>query len=254
MSHERYNPHRRRGGYGASGPSTVLGYWVPLAFTVTVATAGLAAWIWHERKEHDRKEDDRDKKGKGGPPPGSRPTEPGQATNARDEQHERVEEQSMMARMSGALKRTPSPQQIFDGASRRVAAGVAAAGAAVGGALASIREEDKRDYEDHTRWSEEAESRRAAKQPAASGAVPRTGQEIDAPQRQPPSIPKSADKRKSVAIVVSAAVVNHGHGEQETAYHQEEAVSRHCINPRTWALFAECRIVHVVSPSGTYRL
>jgi hypothetical protein len=217
-----YDSRRRRGGYGASGPRTVFGYWVPLVLTVTVATVGLAAWIWNERKEDDAH--DRDKKRKGGPPPSDRPTEPGQTTYTREEEHERVEEQGMMARMSGALRRTPSPQQIFDGASRRVAASVAAAGAAVGGALASIREEDKRDYEDHTRWSEEAESRRVASQPAVSEAAVGTRLEDDVSQRQPPLIPKSADKRKSIAIVISAEVVDHGYGEEEAVY-QEEAVS-----------------------------
>ncbi len=41
-------------------------------------------------------------------------------------------------KMSGALRRTPSPQQLFGSAGKTVAAGVAAAGAAVGSALASI--------------------------------------------------------------------------------------------------------------------
>ena len=52
-----------------------------------------------------------------------------------------VEDASIMGRMSGALRRTPSPQQILDGASKKVVAGVSAAGAAVTGALSSIIEE-----------------------------------------------------------------------------------------------------------------
>ena len=62
--------------------------------------------------------------------------------------------------MSGALRRTPSPQQFFDSAGKTVAAGMAAAGAAVGSALAAIREEDKGAYADHETWSEEADAKK----------------------------------------------------------------------------------------------
>jgi hypothetical protein len=63
-----------------------------------------------------------------------------------------------------------------------VAAGVAAAGAAVGTALASITEEDKNAYADHETWSEEMDSK-----------------------KDKPSQSKDASKRRrTVAIVVSA--------------------------------------------------
>ena len=142
-----------------------------------------------------------------------------------------TEQDSMMSRMSGALRRTPSPQQIIDGASRTVQAGVAAAGAAVGGALSSIREEDKTEYEDHSRWSEEAETRHdistsqggSGSRDAASAGQSTLGRQGG------PIKPSLNDKRKSVAIVVSANNKHHGPGEEEEiAYLEEHAVSIQC--------------------------
>jgi hypothetical protein len=105
----------------------------------------------------------------------------------------------MMARMQGALRRTPSPQQIFDGASKRVAAGVAAAGAFVGGALTSIREENRGDFEDHSRWSEEVESRNQQRN------QPDTTTTGLPPTRSVTGGLATADKkRKTVVIVVSS--------------------------------------------------
>lgn len=110
-----------------------------------------------------------------------------------------------MNQISSVIRRTPSPQQIFDVASRKAAAGVAAAGAAVGGALTSIREEDK-DFEDHSRWSEEAETR-------GSPSIARK-----------PGFAKSREKRKNVAIVLSAETGS-DLVHNEDAYHHEHAVS-----------------------------
>jgi hypothetical protein len=102
--------------------------------------------------------------------------------------------------MQGALRRTPSPQQIFDGASKRVVAGVTAAGAFVGGALTSIREDNKGegDYEDHSRWSEEAQTRahersqQPAVAPTMSGGLPsRPAKTVN-------------NNKKTVVIVVSS--------------------------------------------------
>ncbi|KAF2087064.1 hypothetical protein K490DRAFT_73886 [Saccharata proteae CBS 121410] len=161
---------------------STFGYWVPLALTVTVATIGLAAWVWSERRDGDDDEahearaaetaEDTDLsygESETRPPPGGSgwgrgyaeagpqagPQEPG----ARQTDMERDDE-GLMARMSGAIRRTPSPQQMFDTASRRVVAGMAAAGTAIGGALSSIREEGRGDFGDHERWEEEVERRR----------------------------------------------------------------------------------------------
>lgn len=221
MSYDRYESQRGR--HGASRRTT-LGYWVPLVFTVTVATIGLAAWVWKERNDDDEYERDRKDNR---PPPGYGDVGPGHTAYAPGAQPPATQDPGMMARMSGALRRTPSPQQIFDEASRRVAAGVAAAGAAVGGAvggaLSSIQEEDKRDYEDHSRWSEEAEAR--------AGDI--TGlRHSDARETVPTGLahsqgapPRPGDKRKTVAIVVSADTKDHGAGVEDAIYFQEHAVS-----------------------------
>lgn len=219
---------RRRAGAGtgfsATGRRTFMGYWVPLALTVGVATVGVAAWIWSERSEDDDDDDDEPPYNRDYPrdddrfpAPGPAPGGPGLPRDAYDGDYARAtgtdihgehpDDAGVMARMQGALRRTPSPQQIFDGASKRVAAGVAAAGAFVGGALTSIREEDRGDFEDHSRWSEEVENRasraRGPQQqpevtgPTMSGAIP--GQAgVGGPAA-------GVDKRKkTVAIVVSS--------------------------------------------------
>ena len=194
-----------------------------MALTVTVATAGIVAWIWSERRDDDEDEAGYDRPDDGtrpdwnrdgrsdygrnpdgsvrtGPPPYAelRPGEAAYGTTGQQRQSE--ESGSYMARMSGALRRTPSPQQFFDGASKTVVAGMAAAGAVVGSALSSIREEDKNAYKDHETWSEEAESRRPgvspgppAPQPVVPGVLPT--------QRTPLH---GNGPRKTVAIVVSA--------------------------------------------------
>jgi hypothetical protein len=108
------------------------------------------------------------------------------------------ESSSYVARMSGALKRAPSPQQILEGATRTVSAGVGAVGAVVGNALSSIREEDRNAFRDHKTWSEEAEAR-------VSGA-PATTRSLS--QRAAGSA--SNGKRKIVAVVISADADNDG--------------------------------------------
>ncbi|CZT17971.1 uncharacterized protein RCC_03810 [Ramularia collo-cygni] len=185
---------------GSNGHS-VLGYWVPLVAIGTLAVGGLAAWVWSERSEND--EDDyaeekppRPSTGIGGPypqytaqqqqptgilphqrpdqapPPGVSEQYGGNASSyyAESSTQSRSAEQrtdaTFFTRMSGAIRRTPSPQQFFDSASRQVVA----AGAAAGAALSSIMEvdsngdrhervaRDERDgFSDHERWSEEAE-------------------------------------------------------------------------------------------------
>jgi hypothetical protein len=190
-----------------------MGYWVPLALTVGIATIGIAAWIWSERSDDDDNnegeyplDDSRDDRY---PAPSAEGTPAGvdgeYARSTGADIH--GDDGSMMARMQGALRRTPSPQQIFDGASRRVAAGMAAAGAFMGSALTSIREEDRGDFEDHSRWSEEVRSRatQGDAQPTAaatmSGALP-TRSAVSGP----PAVEK---KKKTVAIVVSSELPNH---------------------------------------------
>ena len=241
-----YERHRRQT-YGASTRRTAWGYWIPLAVTITVATAGLVAWVWSERK------DDEDDLRPGPPPPGygngptpgtgygpppqgfndppldsqglpgfDRPS--GQHPYASGPDGKGQDDESIVARMSGALRRTPSPQQILDGASRRVVAGMIAAGAAVGGALSSIREEDKTGYEDHSRWSEEAGSHTDTPTGRVGPEMRDMESSSSATIRQA-AYPgaKAGAKRKTVAIVVSAET-DYEHSE-DADYHQEHAVS-----------------------------
>jgi hypothetical protein len=166
---------------------------------VTVATFGVAAWVWSQRKEDDEETDqptgyqglDYDNADYGDNPAygtskdGADPKTPtfgGAQPRSGDAGLPPGESSS-----SGwaALRRTPSPQQFFDSAKRTVAAGVTAAGVAVGSALSAIREEDKTAYADHETWSEEVEAKK--EKPAG------------------PSQTKEANKRrKKVAIVISA--------------------------------------------------
>lgn len=245
----------RRGGAGtgfsSTGRRTAMGYWIPLALTVGVATLSIAAWIWSERDEDD--EDDPPRDGHYPPPPhgtvGSDFPPPsyetgdfarGTGTDAASGEH--AYDPSFMARMQGALRRTPSPQQLFDGASRRVMASVTAAGAYVGGALTSIREENRGDFEDHSRWSEEAQARatqgdqQTAAAPTMSGALP---------TRAPAAGQNVLDKKKkTVAIVVSSL----------SPVDSDEFASEHAVSRLTYPLsWPVCSIltyaVHPVPPS-----
>lgn len=188
---------------------------MPLVLTLTIATAGVAAWAWSQRKDADEENehepdldyenadygdnppygssrDYRPPPGQAGPPPmqpGHDGYQPGTDIPGDPSQA------GWGARMSGALRRTPSPQQFFDSAGKTVAAGAAAAGAVMGKALASIREEDKH-YGESNPWSEEADAKKDR------------------------SVPSSGKRRKTVAIVVSAdgrSTETHDDGFQEHA-------------------------------------
>ena len=181
---------------GSSRNRGVLTHWVPLAITLAVATAGVAAWAWSQRAKDDDDEDHdgldygaENHQGGRGPshPPGGDPPYSGDA-RSRDLKTGVVEDpaaNTLSARIGSALRRTPSPQQVFGSASKTVAAGVAAAGAAVGTALSAIREEDKTAYADHETWSEEAD---AKQERAATGSRSK----------------EQKKDRKTVAVVVSA--------------------------------------------------
>jgi hypothetical protein len=223
--YDRYDrgPSRsRRGGWG---------HWVPLVITVTVATAGLAAWVWNQRKdEHDEEgyhepdldyenADYGDNPAYGAsrddqPPPPQQPP-PDQPTQGP------LPPQSEMdagwgSRMSGALRRTPSPQQFLDSTGRTVAAGVAAAGAVMGKALSSIREEDRPYGGEGNPWSEEADAKRD--RPAGSVTT------------------SSSKKRKTVTVIVSAD--NAVSSLDDDEYH-EHAVSHCAAAARLVTAFAD---------------
>ncbi len=200
---------------------STLGHWGPLILTVAVATIGIAAWIWNEHRDDDDEEGGERRwprpgeSGQPGPPPGYGDLREGES--AYGTTYRQPEESSTyMARMSGALKRAPSPQQIFDGASKTVAAGVAAAGAVVGSALSSIREEDKNAFKDHKTWSEEAEARKSGRLSEGSSSRGPT-------KSASGTGGQSNLRRKTVAIVVSADADNDGVDDGEE-YHHEHAV------------------------------
>lgn len=200
-----------------SSRRAVWTHWVPLAVTLTAATVGLAAWVWSQRRddEDDSNETDLvyDAADYGENPPYSiagQGGDPGSAPRQRDGDNygaasapSQVSGAGWGARMSGALWRAPSPQQFLDSTGKTVAAGVAAAGAVVGKALASIREEDKT-YSENP-WSEEADAKRDR-----------------APQAQ-----GNQRRRKSIAVIVSAdAQITRGDddGSHELAVGQRSAV------------------------------
>ncbi|KAF2120220.1 hypothetical protein BDV96DRAFT_595785 [Lophiotrema nucula] len=210
FSYDRYE--RRQ-----SSRRSTFGYWVPLILTVTVATAGAVAWVWSERREDEESSDDENLsygEDRDGKVPGA----------SRDNLSTGVvhDDESLMGRVQGALRRTPSPQQFMDSVSKKTAAGVAAAGAAVGGVLASIREEDKDDYGDHNRWSEEAALRRnvEAQSSQSTGAVDTHSKAFASSVRGGPS---SSGRRKTVALVVSAESLMDDPLEHEGSYRSENA-------------------------------
>lgn len=158
-----------------------------------------------------------------GPPPTGLRDMGGEYRSVQSTTVDRQEETGLVARMSSAFGfgRSASPVPPNDWASKTIAAGaagVAAAGAMVGGAISSLTG-GSGGYEDHERWSEEAEQRdndreinqgikrRGTADEFFSGAV---------------TLPKTASvlhrKRKTVAIVVSA-VEDTADGEMDVGQH-----------------------------------
>ncbi|CAI6098667.1 unnamed protein product [Clonostachys chloroleuca] len=200
---------------GSRSRRGVWSHWVPLAITLTVATAGVAAWAWSQRKDSDDDDEpglDYDNADYGDNPAyGASRTEFTPSKSPRPQQPPYADDQQSFgvapgpsseasapgwgARMSGALRRTPSPQQLIDSTGKSVAAGFAA----MGKALASIREEDK--YSENNPWSEEADLKQ---------------------ERAPASTSK---KRKTVVLVVSA---DSSLSEAESGgYHEHASILSH---------------------------
>lgn len=226
--YDRYERSRRAS--PAAPQRSLFGHWIPLILTVTVATIGIAAWVWSERQDDDEEEDDSRRRRPGGPPdtvppPEYRNLQSGETAYGTTTRS--TEETSYVARVSDALKRTPSPQQIFSGASRTVAAGMTTAGVLVGNALSTIREEDKNAYKDHKTWSEEAESRKPGESP--KDGTKRTSQKPASPPQRG-AAPQNYGKRKTVAVVVSADANDDGFDDGDDYLH-EHAVSVHVNLP-----------------------
>lgn len=221
FNYDRYD--RRQ---NSSSRRSTLGYWVPLTFTVVVATAGLAAWVWSAREDHHDEssdddlsygEDSRGEKGYGNQPVGP----PGSRDVMSQGAVQREEDKDLLSRAQTIIRRTPSPQQLFDTVSKKTAAGWAAAGAAAGAALASIREEDRDDYGDHNRWSEEAAIRRnveAQSSQSAAAVDTQTKSFVASTKKQ------STDRKKTVALVVSAESLMDNPHDDDSSYRSENAV------------------------------
>lgn len=195
---------------------------MPLVLTVTVATAGLAAWVWSERRddEDESSEDDNLSYGE----ETNRKIRQG-GSNKAPLNHDNtglsqgtVNQDDLISRVQGVIRRTPSPQQVFDTVSKKTAAGWAAAGAA----LASIREEDKDDYGDHNRWSEEAAIRRNVEAQSAQSA-PAVDEQAKAFAASVRSGADAGGKRKTVVLVVSAESLMDAH-DDSGSYRSENAV------------------------------
>ena len=239
MSHANERRSRR----GIVSKST-LGYWVPLGLTIVAATLTLAAWVWSEQRETEDGYDDESGSSRARDEDTDRVAQGQGYSDSQfpDEETARGPEGSsagVMARMSDAIRRTPSPQQILDQASRKVATSIAAAGAAVGGALSSIREE-RDDFGDHSRWSEEpgakvregdAQLGHLASKPASSAELPSQGVGGDAADMgrlgthrapMPQRTAAAPRKRKSVAVVVACSAG--GELPRDPSYQEEDAV------------------------------
>lgn len=245
FSYERYERPRRQPP-SATSRRTALSYWLPLALTVTIATAGLAAWTWRERYgSEDFESSSNDDESLAARPPQYADAGPDEGPYAQTREYPlAAEEESLLARMSGALRRTPSPQHVLESASRKVAAGVAAAGAIVGGALSSLRDENKDDYGDHSTWSEEAEARREneARAPEGQGIVDINNRASGQSITQGSSQSQRNVRRKTVAVVVSAASDVHVPDLEDDAYQAHAVCSRNpCMGSVT-------RLADVYSP------
>lgn len=199
---------------------SVFGYWVPVVITTSLAIGGLVAWVWSARDEHETSsssddedlsyggETDRERDTRRPPSYGVSEgvVHESASTSARGAGGA-VDESTLLGRVHGVIRRTPSPQQLFDAGSKRVAAGVAAAGAVVGGALSSIREEERDDYQDHQRWREEGSSRSISKRAVTGG--------------------QYGSKRRTVAIVLSAEEYDVSLDEEDAkGWKSEHAVSK----------------------------
>ncbi|KIY02115.1 uncharacterized protein Z520_02253 [Fonsecaea multimorphosa CBS 102226] len=155
----------------------------------------------------------------GPPPPGWRGTE--EEYQTRSTMVEEQQETGIVARMSSALgfgrsttpsgdrSRSQAPAQPYDWANKPFASATAAAGAMVGAAISTLSGGGGEGYEDHERWSEEAEQRDNDRQVTQGIKRRGTADEFFSGSIE---LPRSASiahqKRKTVAVVVSAVGVD----------------------------------------------
>ncbi|KAK1778497.1 hypothetical protein QBC45DRAFT_353141 [Copromyces sp. CBS 386.78] len=223
--------NRRRNG--------ALGTWVPLVVTAAVATVSVAAWIWSQRKDQSEQHEtnstfqdlDYENADYGDNPPYGASGEgrlkpPAPSPNAQAQQQAE----------GGAwgLRRTPSPADFFNSAKRQVAAGVTAAGAAVGTALSAIREEDslRSEFADDETWSDPDAKKQVENATTSRNDTPLVQPTtITAPVTAPATATTTTtaasnknQRRKKVAIIVSAD--NHvAAGDEE--HHEHASILSH---------------------------
>ena len=195
-----------RDGRRGSG-RTAFGYYVPLFITVTLATGALTAWVWQQRDENNPSSpsDDEGLQYSDDPshPPPPRPA----PSDTQSTGVARPEDDGIVARVSSAIRRTPSPQQMFEHAKGTVTK-------AVGGVLGSIREEEG--FGESERWREEASiqrSREGLGAAGAAGAVGAVGKQF-------------TGRRKTAIIILDADILSQDAYQQEAGgYHTEDVVS-----------------------------
>lgn len=146
---------------------------------------------------------------------------------------EQQEDTGLVARLSSALgmgrSTTPSqggargPNQPYDWSNKPFSSGVAAAGAMMGAAFSTLSGGGGEGYEDHERWSEEAEQQDYKREVKQGIQRRSTADEYFSGSIE---IPKSASisnrKRKPVVVVVSA-VTHETDGESEVDHHAVSA-------------------------------
>ncbi|KAK4889607.1 hypothetical protein LTR27_011591 [Elasticomyces elasticus] len=283
---------------------SALGFWVPVVVTTTLALGGLAAWVWSERSEHDDDDNyppttRPDVKPQPYPPPqqgGGLPAYsgplPSQSAGAQGQpapapgvggeaasyygnsrsgqQHdegygEDGGEQTFFGQVRGAMRRTPSPQQFYDQASKQVSAGLAAAGGVLGSIMEDgdehegeydgrrregesrgggggevreeRREEQREGFSDHERWSEEAEEKERDR-----GVVEvESERRADAARSGRSTSDGKQRARKTVAVVISADTNMDGKmDEEDIIYDQHASILSHLPehhNPERTDLF-----------------
>jgi len=138
-------------------------------------------------------------------------------------------DQTFLSRVGGVIRRTPSPQQFFDSASKQVSAGWAAAGSALGSIMEvdsnhdefeerqetrASRQEEREGFSDHERWSEEVEEKQRI-----GGIHSESVRRADDAKNIREDKGKGRAKR-AVAIVVSADV-HEDDNDYGDAYHTE---------------------------------
>ena len=200
--HDRFDRSRR----GA------LTTWVPLVVTVTAAAIGAAAWVL---AQHRGRED--------GDTPRDTPREQSPNGNASDlsdaentDRHSRNASESEpgyraneSSEWGSRLSKMASPVgAMLDSAGRRVSAGVAAAGVAMGSALAAITEEER-----SRASSTEPPLSRDARAVAGNTSLPSAGTRPDSVMHDSMPHPGSGlpgGRRRTVAVVLSAEGLGHG--------------------------------------------